>query len=256
MWPFIRFVFKSASVPIRMLNSRQFDVAIVHFYSTFVGLFMFLTQTKSVSIYSAMYIVTIFAIFTTVHFSLLSVHFLVASMPPKKEDQKKRSRKRKLIDNVTNQPGSEVITTMPIGRAGTSGPYLDRTPPHQGGSQSSGLSVASTPSTHTAQQVIIQLLPFHIIYIYQYQFLLLILNVKIQMKQAWPAMNFYQVTTSSTATSSSGGHFTLGPPFTHAAQMVLLYRASFYISDIIINQYSFLWPFPTSYVHQLLVHRH
>ena len=80
--------------------------------------------------------------FTTVYIYLLSIYFIAANMPPKKEEQKKRIRKRKFKENVTDQPPSGVITTMPTERAGTSGGYLDNTNPQQAERRSSSHSDA------------------------------------------------------------------------------------------------------------------
>jgi hypothetical protein len=82
-------------------------------------------------------------LFITIHFFLPSVHFEVNSMAPKKEENKKRSRKRTYRENVTDQPASNIITNMPTGRADTSGGYREGNAPQQGPNQSSGPSAAA-----------------------------------------------------------------------------------------------------------------
>ena len=97
----------------------------------------------SLSLDSVSYKFTLFAVlFTTVYVPFPSMSFLVNRMPPKKNKTKKKGQKRTYRENVTDQPSSDVITTMPTERAGTSGGYLDSTHPQQEESKSSGLSVA------------------------------------------------------------------------------------------------------------------
>ena len=79
-------------------------------------------------------------------FPLHYAHFLVASMPPKKDEKKRKGRKRNQRENVTDQPPSEVITTMPTEHVGTSGRYRDYTHPHQEVTRSSGHSDAPAPT--------------------------------------------------------------------------------------------------------------
>ena len=71
-------------------------------------------------------------------------------MPPKNEEKKKRTRKRKQRENVTDQPDSHIITYVSDIPASTSSSY----PPQQGGIQSSGHSVAPA-STATSFPLVI-----------------------------------------------------------------------------------------------------
>ena len=97
----------------------------------------------SLSLDSVSYKFTLFAVlFTTVYVPFPSMSFLVNRMPPKKNKTKKKGQKRTYRENVTDHPSSDVITTMPTERAGTSGGYLDSTHPQQEESQSGGHSIA------------------------------------------------------------------------------------------------------------------
>ena len=47
----------------------------------------------------------------------------------------------------------------------------------------------------------------------------LTLEIAKRLKEALPAAHFCQVTASTTATVSSGGHVMIGPPLTHTGQV-------------------------------------
>ncbi len=67
-------------------------------------------------------------------------------MPGEPEERKKRSRKRKYKENVTDQPATHVITYVSDMSASISSGYVESTHPQPGPSQSSGLAVAPAPS--------------------------------------------------------------------------------------------------------------
>ena len=142
----IRLCFNSASIAIEIWNLHRFYVAIINFFQPFYSsAYGYLKNKVTFAVLSFIKNYVLCFIYNK-FFPLHYAHFLVASMPPKKDERKRKGRKRNQRENVTDQPPSEVITTMPTEHVSTSGRYRDYTHPHQEVTRSSGHSDAPAPT--------------------------------------------------------------------------------------------------------------
>ena len=151
----IRLGFNSASIAIEIWNLHRFYVAIINFFQPFYSsAYGYLKNKVTFAVLSFIKNYVLCFIYNN-FFPLHYAHFLVDSMPPKKDERKRKGRKRNQRENVTDQPPSEVITTMPTEHVGTSGRNRDYTHPHQEVTRSSGHSDAPAPtvvSLHSMSQ--------------------------------------------------------------------------------------------------------